>query len=64
MIETKSRDAVFLEDVFPSRGEVSRDVDLYEMEDIQDSTPGGLLETEGEIPQPPRDSGAMYRLIC
>ena len=39
-------------------GEVSRDVDLYEMKDIQDSAPGGLVETEGEIPQPPRNSGS------
>ena len=48
----------FLEEDFPSRGEVTREVELYEMEDLLEGAPSSLVENEEIIPQPPRDSGS------
>ena len=54
----ESRDVDFLEEDFPSRGEVTRDVELHEMEDLLEGTPSSLVENEEIIFQAPRDSGS------
>ncbi|CAL5374326.1 unnamed protein product [Camellia sinensis] len=56
--EIESRDVDFLEEDFPSRGEVTREVEFYEMEDLLEGAPSSLVENEEIIPQAPRDSGS------
>ena len=50
VIEIESRDVGFLEEDFPSRGEVTREVELYEMEDLLKGAPSSLVENEEIIP--------------
>ena len=54
----KSRDVDFIENEFPSRGEVNKDLILYEMMDPNEGYPCSLVENQEEIPETPRDSGS------
>jgi hypothetical protein len=52
----ESRDVDFIEDEFPTRGEVYRNLELYETMDREDGALSRLVENEEEIPQTPRDN--------
>uniref|UniRef100_A0A2N9HL28 CCHC-type domain-containing protein n=1 Tax=Fagus sylvatica TaxID=28930 RepID=A0A2N9HL28_FAGSY len=55
--KVESRDVDFIENEFPSRGEVNKDLTLYEMMDPNEGCPCSLVENQEEIPETPRDSG-------
>ena len=42
--EIKSRDVVFLEEDYPTRGEIDKDFQFYEMEDLDYGAPNHLVE--------------------
>ena len=48
----------FIEDDFPTRGEVDRNLQLYETLGQEEGALSGLVENEKEIPQTLRDSGS------
>jgi hypothetical protein len=54
--EIESRDMDFIEDEFPTRGEVERNLEFYETMDREEGILGRLVQNEEEIPQTPRDS--------
>jgi hypothetical protein len=54
----ESRDVDFIKDDFPTRGEVDRNLELYETLDQEEGALSGLVENEKEIPQTLRDSGS------
>lgn len=54
----ESRDVDFIEDEFPTRGEVERNLEFYETMDREKSAPSRLVENDEEIPQTPRDNGS------
>jgi hypothetical protein len=56
--EVKSRDVDFIENKFPSRGEIDKDLTLYEMMDPNEGAPSSLVENQEEILETPRDSGS------
>ena len=56
--EIESRDAIFLEEDFPSRGDVSKGIELYELDDPQRDIPTNQVEIEKIVLSPPRDSGS------
>jgi hypothetical protein len=56
--EIESRDVDFIEDDFPTKGEVDRNLELYKALDQEKGTLSGLVENEEEIPQTLRDSGS------
>jgi hypothetical protein len=56
--EIESRDVDFIEDEFPTRGEVERNLEFYETMDREESALSRLVENDEEIPQTPRDSGS------
>jgi transposase InsO family protein len=56
--EMESRDVDFIENEFPSRGEVDKDLTLYEMMDPNEGAPSSLVENQEEILETPRDSGS------
>ena len=56
--EVESRDVEFVENEFPSRCEVDKDLTLYEMMDRNRGAPSSLVENQEEIPKIPRDSGS------
>ena len=56
--EVESRDIDFIENEFPSRGEVDKDLTLYEMMDPNEGAPSSLIENQEEILETPRDSGS------
>ncbi|KAK2971565.1 hypothetical protein RJ640_017934 [Escallonia rubra] len=58
IIEIGSRDVDFLEEDFPSRGEVSKKVELYELQDPNICISVRLIKTDKLIPQPHVDSGS------
>ncbi|XP_028059899.1 uncharacterized protein LOC114263534 [Camellia sinensis] len=58
VIEIESQDVDFLEEDFSSKGEVTKDVELYKMEDLLEGAPSSLVENEEIIPQAPRESGS------
>jgi hypothetical protein len=53
----ESRDVDFIEDDFPTRGKVDRNLELYETLDQEEGALSGLVENEEEILQTLRDSG-------
>jgi hypothetical protein len=55
--EVKSRDVDFIENEFLSRGEIDKDLTLYEMIDLNEGAPSSLVENQEEIPETPRDCG-------
>jgi hypothetical protein len=55
--EVESRDVDFIENEFPSRGEVDKDLTLYEIMDPNEGAPSSLVENQEEILETPRDSG-------
>ncbi|OMO92476.1 hypothetical protein CCACVL1_06836 [Corchorus capsularis] len=55
--EIESRDVDFLEKDFPRRGEVEKEIDLYEKEDPDMEAPSSPIENEGAIPQTLGDNG-------
>jgi hypothetical protein len=56
--EVESRDVDFIENEFPSRGEVDKDLTLYEMMDPNEGAPSSLVKNQEEILETPRDSGS------
>ena len=52
IIEIESCDVDFLENDFPNIGDAKRDLDLYEMEDVEDNVPFLSEGGEIEIPYP------------
>ncbi|GLT53692.1 hypothetical protein SLA2020_269470 [Shorea laevis] len=54
--EIESRDVDFIEDEFPSRSEVNKDLELYELVDQEGDTSSSLIENGKEISQSLRDS--------
>ena len=56
--EVKSHDVNFIENEFPSRGEIDKDLTLYEMIDLNEGAPSSLVENQEEILETPRDSGS------
>jgi hypothetical protein len=56
--EVESRDVDFIENEFPSRSEVDKDLTLYEMMDPNEGVPSSLVENHEEILETPRDSGS------
>jgi hypothetical protein len=60
--EVESRDVDFIENEFLSRGEVDKDLTLYEMIDPNEGGPSSLVENQEEILETPRDSGSDLQL--
>jgi len=58
VIAIESRDVVFLEKVFPKTGEVEKDFQLYEMENLDYGTTSHLAEDLEETFDPSRNSGS------
>jgi hypothetical protein len=56
--EIESQDVDFIEDDFPTIGEVDRSLKLYKTLDQEEGTLSGLVENEEEIPLTLRDSGS------
>ena len=56
--EVESLDVDFIENEFPSRGEVNKDLTLYEMLDPNEGASSNLVKNQEEIPETPRDSGS------
>jgi hypothetical protein len=56
--EIESRDVDFIENEYPSMGEVNKDLELYELMDQEGDTPCSLVENEEEISQSPKDNGS------
>uniref|UniRef100_A0A2N9GE70 CCHC-type domain-containing protein n=1 Tax=Fagus sylvatica TaxID=28930 RepID=A0A2N9GE70_FAGSY len=56
--EVESRDVDFIENEFPSRGDVDKDLTLYKMMDPNEDAPSSLVENQEEILETPRDSGS------
>ena len=56
--ELESRDVDFIESEFPNKGEVEKNLTLYEMKDQEGGTPSRLIEDKEEIPEALRDSGS------
>ena len=56
--EMESRDVTFLENDFPSRGEINKDFQLHEMED-PNNTPTNVIEGNIDLPQYTRSSGSV-----
>ncbi len=56
--EIESQDVDFIEDEFPTRGEVERNLEFYETMDREESALSRLVENDEEIPQTTRDSGS------
>ena len=57
MTELESHDFDLIESEFPNKGEVEKNLTLYEMMDQEGGTPSRLVEDKEEIPETPRDSG-------
>jgi hypothetical protein len=47
--EIESRDVDFIENKYPSMGEVNKDLELYELMDQEGDTQSSLVENEEEI---------------
>ena len=57
--EIESQDVDFLKEDFPNRGEVRKEMDLYEIEDLDISAPSSLNENVEEFPQSLGDNGCQ-----
>ena len=55
--ETESQDVDFIENEYPTKGEVNKDLELYELVDQDRDAPSSLVKNVEEISQSPRDSG-------
>ena len=60
--ELESRDVGFIESEFPNKGEVEKNLTLYEMKDQEGGTPSRLVEDKEEIPETPKDSRSDSQL--
>ena len=60
MTEFESRDVVFLEEDYPTRGEIDKDFQFYETEDPDYGAPSHLVEGLEETFNPPKNSGSDY----
>ena len=60
MTKFKSRDVVFLEEDYPTKGEIDKDFQFYEMENPDYGAPSHLVEGLNEIFNPPKNSGNDY----
>ena len=60
--EFESRDVVFLEEDYPTRGEIDKDFQFYEMEDLEYGTPSHLVEGLEETLNPSENSGRDFVL--
>ena len=60
--EFESRDVVFLEEDYPTRGEIDKDFQFYEMEDPDYGAPSHSIEGLEETLNPPKNSGSDYVL--
>ena len=54
--EIELRDVEFLEEDFPNKGEVDKDMELDKMEDPYVGTPSRLVKNKEKIPHSHRDS--------
>ena len=54
--ELESRDVDFIESEFPNKGNVEKNLTLYEIMDQEGSTLSILVEDNEEIPETPRDN--------
>ena len=58
MTEIESRDVVFLEEDYPTRGEIEKDFQFYEMEDPNNGTSSHSVEGLEETFNLPENSGS------
>ena len=58
--EIESRDVVFLEKDYPTRGEIEKDFQFYEMEDLDNGAPSHLVEGLKEILNLSKNSGSDF----
>ena len=58
--EFESRDVVFLEEDYPTRGKIDEDFQFYEMEDLDYGSPSHSVEELEETLNPPENSGSDY----
>ena len=58
--KSESRDVVFLEEDYHTRGEIDKDFQFYEMEDPDYGTPSHSIEGLEETFNPPENSGSHY----
>ena len=58
MTELESHDFDLIESEFPNKGEVEKNLTLYEMMDQEGGTTSRLVEDKEEIPKTPKDSGS------
>ena len=58
--EIESRDVIFLEEDFSTRGEIDKDFQFYEMEDLDYGAPSHLVEKLKETRSPLENSGNDY----
>ena len=58
MTEIESRDVVFLEEDYPTRGEIKKDFQFYEMEDPNNGAPSHSVEGLEETFNLPKNSGS------
>ena len=56
MTDLESRDVDFIESEFLNKGEVEKNLTIYEMMDQEGGAPSRLVEDKKEIPKSPRDS--------
>ena len=62
VIEFESRDVVFLEENYPTRGEIDKDFQFYEMKDPDYGAPSHLVEELEKTLNPLENSGSDYVL--
>ena len=60
--ELEPRNVDFIESEFPNKGEVEKNLTLYEMKDQEGGIPSRLVEDKEEIPETPKDSGSDSQL--
>ena len=58
--EIESRDVVFLEKDYPTRGEIEKDFQFYEMEDPDNGAPSHSVEGLEETLNLPENSGSDF----
>ena len=61
--EVESRDVDFIENEFPSRGEVDKDLTLYEMMDPNEGAPSSLVENRKKFLKLLGTVGVTYNLV-
>jgi hypothetical protein len=58
VIEIESRDVDFIKNEYHSKGVVNKDLEFFQLVDLEGDAPSGLVENEEEISQSPRDNGS------